>query len=70
MDKEPCTTFCGALISSHEVIRLQGFESSLTDVIPANVQNISALSFFAHFCYNFIEKEPFTQFYGRFDDRL
>ena len=41
MEKEPCTKFCGVLIhSSHEVMKLQSFESGMIDVIPANVQNI------------------------------
>ena len=41
MEKEPCTKFCGVLIrSSHEVMKLQSFESGVIDVIPANVQNI------------------------------
>ena len=48
--KGPCTKFCGILISSHEVVKLQSFESGVSDVIPANVQNISALFFLAHFC--------------------
>ena len=41
MEKEPCPKFCGVLIhSSHEVMKLQSFESSVIDLIPANVQNI------------------------------
>ena len=38
--------FCGVLISSQEVMKLQSFESSLSDVIPTNVQNFSSLFFF------------------------
>ena len=41
MEKEPCTKFCGVLTSSHEVMKLQSFESSMSDIILANVQHIS-----------------------------
>ena len=47
MEKEPCTKFCGVLISSHEVMKLQSFEFGASDVITVNLQNISALVFFA-----------------------
>ena len=41
MEKEPCTKLCGVLIhSSHELMKLQSFESDVIDVIPGNVQNI------------------------------
>ena len=43
MEKEPCTKFCGILISSHKVMKLQSFESGVSDVTPANVQNISGV---------------------------
>ena len=66
MEKEPCTKFCGVLISSHEVLKLQNFESGGIDVIPANIQNISSLVFFAYF-FKFYGKTAFTQFYGDFD---
>ena len=69
MEKEPCTKFYGVLISSHEVMKLESFQSSASDVVSANVQNISALVFFVHFC-QFYENEIFTQFYGRFDHFL
>ena len=49
MEKEPCTKFCGVLFRFHEVIKLQSFEFGLSDVITANVQNISPLVFFAFF---------------------
>ena len=58
MVKEPCTKFCRVLIISHEVMKLQSFESGVSDVTPANLQNISALVFFAHFC-EFHEKKSF-----------
>ena len=61
MEKELCTKFCGVFISSHEVLKLQSFESSVCDVIPANVQNNSSVVFFAYFV-DFVEKETFTQF--------
>ena len=41
MEKEPCTKFGGVLTSSHEVMKLQSFESSMSDIILANVQHIS-----------------------------
>ena len=50
-------------------MKLESFQSSASDVVSANVQNISALVFFVHFC-QFYEKEIFTQFYGRFDHFL
>ena len=50
MEKEPCANFCIVLISSHEVMKLKSFESDVSGFIPANVQNISSLVFFAYFC--------------------
>ena len=50
MEKEPCTKFCGVLISSREVMKLQSFESGVSDVITANVQNISPL-------FNFMKRK-------------
>ena len=41
---------CSVLVRFNEVIKLQSFEFSVSDVIPANVQNISPLVFFAFFC--------------------
>ena len=49
MEKDLCTMFCGALISSQKVMKLQGFESGVTDVRPVNVQNNSAIFFFVYF---------------------
>ena len=46
MKKEPCTKFHGLQIRIHEVIELQSFKFSVSDVIPANVQNISPLVFY------------------------
>ena len=66
MEKELCTKFCGALISSYEVMKLQSFESGVSEVITANVQNISPL-FFLNVFDNFMKKVVFTEFYGRFD---
>ena len=47
MDKEPCTKFCGILIRFHEVIKLQSFGFSVSDVIPE--------------ACNFIKKETLAQ---------
>ena len=47
MEKESRAVFFGVLISSHEVMKLPSFESSASDVIPANAQNISSLVVFA-----------------------
>ena len=41
MEKEPCLV----LVTFYEVIKLQSFEFSVGDAIPANVQNISPLIF-------------------------
>ena len=46
MEKEPCTRFCSVLVRFDEVIKLQSFEFSVSDIIPANVQNISPLVFY------------------------
>ena len=43
------------------------FESGMNDIIPVNVQNISHPWFSLHVFINFMEKELFTPFYGRFD---
>ena len=37
MEKEPCTKFCGVVISSHEVMKLQSSESGVSDIIPPNI---------------------------------
>ena len=58
MEKELCAKFCGILISSREVTKLQSFELGVSDVIPANVKNNSSRVSFAYFCYN-------CQFYGK-----
>ena len=69
MEKELCIKFCGVVISFHEGMKLQSFESGMSDVIPTNIQNNLSLVFFTYFYY-FYGKEPFTQFYGRFDHFL
>ena len=66
MEKEPCTKFCGVLISSHEVIKLQSFESTVSDAVSANVQYILPLVSFTYICY-FYEKKFFYTVYGLFD---
>lgn len=50
IEKESCTKFGGVLIGFHEIMKLDSFEFGVSVVIPANVQNISALIFFAYFC--------------------
>ena len=66
MEKELCAKFCGASISSYEVVKLQSFESGVSEVITANVKNISPL-LFLHVFDNFMKKVVFTEFHGRFD---
>ena len=54
------------LISSHEVMKLQSFESSVSDTMLANAQKFYSW-FSLHIFVNFMEKDLFTQFDGRFD---
>ena len=49
--KELCTKFCCVLISFQEVEKLQSFEFGVSDVIPANIENVLTLVFFAYFCW-------------------
>ena len=51
MEKKPFKNVCEVLVSFHEVMKLQSFEFSVNDVIPANTQNILPLVFFAYLCY-------------------
>ena len=44
MEKEPCAKFCGILVRFHEVIKFKKIDFGVSDVIPANVQNISPLA--------------------------
>ena len=46
MEEKTCAKFGGVLITFHEVVKLQGFEFGVSDVILANVQNISPLVVF------------------------
>ena len=46
MEEKTCAKFGGVLITFHEVVKLQSFEFGVSDVIPANVQNISPLVVF------------------------
>ena len=66
MEKEPCAKFCGVLISLNKVMKLQSFEFDTSDVIRANIQNISPQAFF-HIFVNVMENELYTKFYGVFD---
>ena len=69
MGKEPFTKFCGLLITFQEFIKLQTFEFSISDVIPANVQKF-------HLWFSFRSSHPevfckkrllrnFTKFTGK-----
>ena len=55
MGKQHCTKFVGVLISFHKVMKLQGFQSGVSDALQANVQNISYIFLFAYFV-NFMKK--------------
>ena len=70
MEKDPSTKFCGFLISSREVIKLQSFESCLSasDIYQRTCKTFY-LYFSLHIVVNFMKKEPFTHFYGRFDHK-
>ena len=50
MEKEPYTKFCGVLINFNEVMKLQSVDFGVSDIIPANVQNISPQAFFSYSC--------------------
>ena len=47
-------------------MKLQGFESSVSDIMLANAQKFYSW-FSLHIFVNFMEKDLFTQFDGRFD---
>ena len=66
MKNEPCTKFYSILVRTHEVLKSRSFEFSGIDVIPANVQSISPLVFFAFFV-SFMEKKRPKKFYDVFD---
>ena len=55
--------FCGVLIRFLKVTKLESFEFSVNDIIPANVKNILPLVSFAFFV-RFMEKKPPIKFYG------
>ena len=55
MEKEPCKKFCSVLIRFHEAKKLQSFEFNVSDVIPANLQNMLTQASFAFFV-SFVEK--------------
>ena len=62
MDKAPCTKLYGVLIRFLKVIKLS-FEFNVSDVIPANVQNISPpFLFFVMFLYIFYELMKLMKF--------
>ena len=64
MQKEHCTKFCSVLIKFQEVMKLQRFEFSVNDVIPANVQVLPWFSL--QFFVNFTERKPPIKFHGVF----
>ena len=66
MEKDPCTKFCGVLIRFHEVIKLQSFEFSVSDVYPW-MYKIFHLWFCLHFLSVLWRKKPPIKFYGVFD---
>ena len=59
MEKELCIKFSDALVRFHKFTKLQSFQFSTSDAIPANVQNILLLVFFVHFFLSFM-----AEFYG------
>ena len=69
MKKEPCKNFYGDLVRFHEAIKLISFEFTIRDVIPASVQNVSLLSFFAFFVILWRKKPP-IKCYGVFNHSL
>ena len=62
MKKEPCKKFWGIWVRFLEIAKLQNFKFSVSDVIPANVQNIEPW-FSLHFYVRFMEKKPPIKFY-------
>ena len=48
-EEELCAKLCGVLISFQEIMKLQSFEFGVSDIIPANVQNIFTPSFISIF---------------------
>ena len=70
MEEGPSTNFCSFLVRFYDVIKLQSFEFSVSEVIPTNAQNISPLVFFVFFVsffVRFLEKKPPIKFYGVFE---
>ena len=70
MEEGRSTNFCSFLVRFYDVIKLQSFEFSVSEVIPTNAQNISPLVFFVFFVsffVRFLEKKPPIKFYGVFD---
>ena len=51
MEKEPCTNFCGVLVSFHEVMKLRSFEFAVSNVISENTKKKKP----------FMKKKPFTE---------
>ena len=64
MEKEHCTKFCGALISSHVVTKVWIRRECVT-LYPRMCKTFHPWFSWQIFV-NFLEKEPFTQFYVSF----
>ena len=60
MEKEPCTKFCSVLISSHEVMKLESFESDMSGIIHTNIQKNFILGFLCIFFLVLWEKSIYT----------
>ena len=65
MEKELCIKFCEVLISFHEGMNLQSFESRNPRIFKTIYPWFSL-----HIFITLMENEPFTQFYGRFNHFL
>ena len=64
-EKEPCTKFCGVLISCHEVMKLQSSESGVRTSYRRMFKTFHSW-FSLHIFVKFTEKEPFIQFFSRY----
>ena len=59
--------FCGILVRLHEIVKLQSLEFRVSNVIPANVQNISHFFGFFLFFLLVLLKKPPIKLHGAFD---
>ena len=65
IEKELSTKYCGVLIIFHEVMKLQTFELDATDVMPANLHNLSPV--FLRIFKTFMKKDSHSKNYDVFD---